>query len=207
MPEIAGVILAGGLSSRMGVEKALMDFGGAPVIARAIARLAPQVAELAINANGDPARFAGFGPPVIADARADRPGPLAGIAAGLAFAAAHGRDRLVTMPCDAPFAPRDLAARLMAASRGDAIVCARSARGPEPLFALWPVSALARVEAALAHGDLAVHRLAAAIGRVDVDIGNAPGEPDWSINLNTPDDLARALAAQAGPRATVVGKC
>ena len=199
MSRIAGVILAGGLSSRMGFEKALMDFGGAPVVARVIERFGPQVAALAINANGDPARFAAFGLPVIADARGDRPGPLAGVAAGLAFALANGCDRLATLPCDAPFAPRDLVARLAAAARGDAVVCARGARGAEPLFALWPASALARIEAALAAGEFAAHRVARALGRVDVAIDGAPGEPDWSINLNTPDDLARALAERRAP--------
>ena len=88
--------------------------------------------------------------------------------------------------------------RLASAARGDMVVFAKSARGPEPLFALWPVSALARVEAALADGDLAVHRVAAEIGRVDVEIDTAPGEPDWSFNLNNPDDLARARAALSG---------
>ena len=102
MPSIAAIILAGGRSSRMGVEKSLMDFGGAPVIARVIERLAPQVTTLAINANGDAARFARFALPVIADLREDFPGPLAGIAAGLAYARAKGCEWLATAPCDAP---------------------------------------------------------------------------------------------------------
>jgi molybdenum cofactor guanylyltransferase len=109
---IAGVVLAGGRSSRMGVEKALVDFAGRPMLAHVLARFAPQVMALAINANGDPARFAAFGAPVIADLAPDQPGPLAGIAAALAWAQAHGCSRVATVPCDAPFLPRDLVARL-----------------------------------------------------------------------------------------------
>ncbi len=194
MTEIAGVILAGGLSSRMGAEKALLDFGGAPLIARVVARFGPQVDPLAINANGDPARFASFGPPVIPDARTDRPGPLAGVAAGLAFARARGRGWLATVPCDAPFAPRDFVARLFAATRGSAVALARSARGAEPLFGLWPVEALEAVEAALCAGEFSVHRVAAGIGRVDVALDDGGG-PDWALNLNDPGEFGRALAA------------
>ncbi len=197
---IAAIILAGGLSSRMGVEKSLMDFGGAPVIARVIERLTPQVAYAAINANGDPARLANFGLPVIADARDDRPGPLAGIAAGLVFARANGCALLATAPCDAPFVPRDLVARLRAQRGDNALAIASGARGIEPLFGLWSVQALPAVEAALQSGERAVHRLAKALGAAVVEIDNEPGAPDWALNLNRPEDVAAALAFIAPPR-------
>jgi molybdenum cofactor guanylyltransferase len=189
MSGVAGVILAGGLSTRMGRDKALVDFAGRPMIAHAIERLAPQVDGLAISANGDAARFDHFGLPVLPDARADHPGPLAGIVAGLRFAADRGRLLLATTPCDAPFAPRDLVARL----RGDDALpaVARSPEGVEPLFALWPVASLGRVEAALAAGDASVWRLLAALGAREVDIPAIPGER-WWLNLNAPDELAAA---------------
>ena len=186
---VAGVILAGGLSSRMGRDKALVDFVGRPMIAHAIERLSPQVASLAISANGDATRFNAFGLPVLPDARADHPGPLAGVLAGLHFAASRDQALLATAPCDAPFAPRDLVARL----RGDDALpaVARSPEGVEPLFALWPVALLGRVEAALAAGDTSVWRLLAALGAREVAIPAVPADR-WWLNLNAPDDLAAA---------------
>ena len=203
MTMIAGVILAGGRSSRMGVEKSLMDFGGAPVIARVIARLTPQVAHLAINANGDPTRFARFGLPVIADAGRDQPGPLAGIAAGLAFARERGCAWLATAPCDAPFTPCDLVARLLSARASSLVAIACGARGLEPLFGLWSIEASAHIEAALQSGERAVHRVAAALGAAIVRIDNEAGAADWALNLNRPEDVAEALAqfAPCGRRA------
>ena len=186
---VAGVILAGGLSSRMGRDKALVDFADRPMIAHAIERLAPQVDGLAISANGDAARFNAFGLPVLPDARADHPGPLAGVLAGLQYAASRDQALLATAPCDAPFAPRDLVARL----RGDDALpaVARSPEGVEPLFALWPVALLGRVEAALAAGETSVWRLLAALGAREVAIPAVPAER-WWLNLNAPDELAAA---------------
>jgi molybdopterin-guanine dinucleotide biosynthesis protein A len=189
MMGVAGVILAGGLSTRMGRDKALVPFAGRPMIAHAIERLAPQVACLAVSANGDAARFDPFGLTILPDARTDHPGPLAGIATGLRFAADRGCRFLATAPCDAPFAPRDLVARL----RGDGALpaVAKSPDGVEPLFALWPVAMLGHVEAALATGDASVWRLLAAMGAREVDIPADPGER-WWLNLNAPDELAAA---------------
>ncbi|MBC7799638.1 MAG: NTP transferase domain-containing protein, partial [Gemmatimonadaceae bacterium] len=86
----AGVILAGGLARRMGGgDKALRIVGGQTVLARTIARLSPQVAPLILNANGDPARFGEYGLPVVADGLPDHPGPLAGVLAGMEWAAEH----------------------------------------------------------------------------------------------------------------------
>ena len=161
---IAGVILAGGQSSRMGVEKALMPLAGRPVIAHVIERLQPQVARLGINANGDPARFDAFGLPVIADPDASRPGPLAGVVAGLSWARAGRFALLVSSPCDTPFLPRDLVARLAAACGRSAGAVALGPAAEEPLFAVWRVDILEAVEASLRQGRFAVHALQRELG-------------------------------------------
>ena len=194
MRNIAGIILAGGRSSRMGVEKALMDFAGRPVIAHVIERFAPQVDLVAINANGDRARFAAFDAPIIADAFTDHVGPLAGIAAGLSWARDAGFGLVAFTPCDAPFTPRDLVARLLRA-RGEApIVMAQSARGLEPLFALWSIDALAPLEVALRNGASAVHSVSRALGAVIAPIESGKNVPDWALNMNNPEDVKTALA-------------
>ena len=192
MDSIAGVVLAGGKSTRMGRDKAFVDFRGEPLVGHAIKRLAPQVARVAISANGDPQRFAAFGAPVLPDVSSGHPGPLAGILAGLKFfARENGFEAIVTVPCDAPFAPRDLVARLVAARRAEGAVVAASTRGVEPLFALWPLAAADAVEAALAQGDASVWRLLEGIGAAQVDIPVGRGA-DWTLNLNAPEELAAA---------------
>lgn len=113
---VAGVILAGGLSRRMGGgDKCLLPLGGRPILAHVIDRLRPQVGPLALNANGDPARFAAFGLEVVADDFPGFAGPLAGLLAGMDWAAARGLPLVVTAAADTPFFPRDLVARLRAA--------------------------------------------------------------------------------------------
>ena len=102
----AGIVLAGGLARRMGGgDKCLRLLNGRPILDHVIVRLAPQVPVLAINANGDPARFAAWGLPVIPDIVADNPGPLAGILTGMRWAAAAGLRDIVTVPADTPFIP------------------------------------------------------------------------------------------------------
>ena len=192
MDSIAGVVLAGGKSTRMGRDKAFVDFRGEPLVGHAIKRLAPQVARVAISANGDPQRFAAFGAPVLPDVSPGHPGPLAGILAGLKFfARENGFEAIVTVPCDAPFAPRDLVARLVAARRAEGAVVAASTRGVDPLFALWPLAAADAVEAALAKGDASVWRLLEGIAAAQVDIPVGRGA-DWTLNLNAPEELAAA---------------
>src|SRR4030088_2041666 len=113
---IVGLLLAGGLSRRMGGgEKDLRLLGGRSLLERVIERLRPQVAALVLNANGDPTRFAGFGLPVVADSIADFAGPLAGILAGLDWTAAHRPDCPVvaSVATDAPFLPKNLISRLV----------------------------------------------------------------------------------------------
>ena len=120
-PRIAGIVLAGGLSRRMGGgDKALRTLGGRSILDRVIARAAPQVEVLALNANGDPARFAETGLPVVPDSVEGFPGPLAGVLAGLEWARnrASGCTHVASFACDAPFLPEDLVERSAAGRRG-----------------------------------------------------------------------------------------
>lgn len=177
----------------MGVEKAFVLLDGRPLVAHAVELLRSQVQALAISANGDARRFAAFGLPVLADAAPESgAGPLAGVAAGLAYAARQGCDFVATAPCDAPFAPRDFVSRLaeaMAASPAAAAL-AESPRGLEPLFALWRVDLLAPLRAHLAGGGRSPRDFLIAQGAARARF--AAEEP--FANLNSPADLARACA-------------
>ncbi|MBB93654.1 MAG: molybdenum cofactor guanylyltransferase MobA [Rhodobacteraceae bacterium] len=195
-----GVILAGGLARRMGGgDKGLLDLGNQPILAHVIDRLAPQVGGLALNANGDPARFAGHGLPVVADSIEGFAGPLAGVLAGLDWAAGQGADSIVTAAADTPFFPRDLVARLVAASSGQAhpLVLAatpddRRGRVRHPTFGLWPVALRDDLRAALGDG------LRKVVLWTDAHDGREAlfdaGPPDPFFNVNTPEDLATARA-------------
>ncbi|WP_456391063.1 molybdenum cofactor guanylyltransferase MobA [Profundibacter sp.] len=155
-----GVILAGGLATRMGGgDKGLLLLDGQTLLARVIERLQPQVADLAINANGDAARFSGFDLPVIADSIDGFAGPLAGVLAGLDWAAAQGADHIVTAAADTPFFPADLVPRLLLAAEDAGVTLALAAsphptRGMlrQPTFGLWPVALRDDLRAALAGG-------------------------------------------------------
>ncbi len=156
---IAGVILAGGRATRMGGgDKGLLDLGGRPILAHVIDRLAPQVDRLALNAAGDPARFAAFGLPVLPDSVSGFAGPLAGVLAGLDWAAGQGADAIVTAAADTPFFPRDLVAVLRAAAAAEGTPLAMATTPGEggadrhPTFGLWPVSLRDDLRAALAAG-------------------------------------------------------
>lgn len=185
-----GLILAGGLSRRMGGgDKSLRPLAGRPILAHIIARLAPQVATLLLSANGDPARFAPFALPILPDDLPDHPGPLAGILAGLDHAAAHSHLWLVSTPADAPFLPLDLVTRLQRA-RHEAhapMAIAASAGRTHPVAALWPTSMRDRIRAALAAGQRRVTALTA-----DAAIATWPDDP--FLNINTPADLRAAEA-------------
>lgn len=178
-----------------GPEKALMELGGQSLLGRVVDRLAPQAAPLALNANGDPGRFAAFGLPVIADSVPGRPGPLAGILAAMDWAAGIGAERVVTVASDTPFFPHDLVARLAGAAQDAAIVLAAAGhpeRGPmrHPLFGLWPVDLRARLRADIAGGARRVGQWAGDAGCI---IAHFPAESDDPFfNINTPDDLAVA---------------
>lgn len=204
MKQPLGVILAGGLASRMGGgDKGLLTLGGQSLLDRVIDRLKPQVAGLALNANGDPGRFARFGLPVLADTVEGYAGPLAGVLAGLDWAAEKGADSIVTAAADTPFFPPDLVPRLLLAGEGmnAPLVLAATpdaARGQvrHPTFGLWPVSLRDDLRTALANG------LRKVVIWTDRHGGREAvfpvGRVDPFFNVNTPDDLTRAAAMLAG---------
>jgi molybdopterin-guanine dinucleotide biosynthesis protein A len=193
---IAGVILAGGLSRRMGGgDKCLRVLAGRPILAHIIERAKPQVAALVLNANGDPARFAGFGLPVAPDPIPGFAGPLAGILAGLDWAAAHAPDcRVVaSFAGDAPFLPRDLVSRFVeafAAQTAD-LACATSAGQAHPVFGLWRVDLRDDLRRAIV--DEQIHKVDLWTARyklVHVEFSIDPVDPFF--NANRPEDLAVA---------------
>ncbi len=201
----AGIILAGGLGRRLpGIEKALAPLAGRPLVAHVAGRLGPQVAALALSANGDPARFAFLGAAILADEDESRAGPLAGLLAGLDWAAAGGHAALLAVPCDTPFLPADLGLRLAAAAGpGGAAVAASPDGGGRlrrhPTVGLWPAAARGALRAALARGLRRTGEFADLVGAATAAWPGGPADP--FLNVNTPGDLARAaamLAAGAG---------
>ncbi|MEO0999467.1 MAG: molybdenum cofactor guanylyltransferase MobA [Pseudomonadota bacterium] len=195
--EALGIILAGGLARRMGGgDKGLLELGGRPILAHVIDRLRPQVAEMALNANGDPARFAAFGLPVLPDPVPGYPGPLAGVLAGLEHAAAHGLPWVVSVAADTPFFPAHLvtALRVAAYARDTRAAMAATEEGGRvirhPVFALWPTDCRADLRAALAEGVSKVVAFSGPLGAVEVVFDAGP--PDPFFNVNAPEDLARA---------------
>ncbi len=201
--KIVGLLLAGGLSRRMGGgDKALRLLGERPLLQHVIDRIAPQVAALVLNANGDPTRFAGFGLPVVADSVPDFAGPLAGILAGLDWAAANRPDcpYVLSVATDAPFLPTDLAARLQTrmAAEGAELACAASGGQAHPVIGLWPV----RLREALRHAVLAEEIRKVDIWTARYRLATVPfaeeiAEVDPFFNANRPDDLDRAEALLA----------
>ena len=199
--EVAGVLLAGGLSRRMGGgDKCLRDLGGRPILARIVERAAPQVGALVLNANGDPARFDGFGLPVAADVVAGYAGPLAGILTGLDWAAknAPGARWLASFACDAPFLPEDLVARMMAAveAAGADLACAVTHGRTHPVFGLWRLSLREDLRRAMVEEEMRkVDRWTARHGLVEVnfpDLETPAGPLDPFFNTNRPEDLEEA---------------
>ena len=199
---VAGVILAGGLSRRMGGgDKGLRELGGKPLMQHVIERLSRQAAPLAINANGDASRFAGFGLPVIPDASQEFAGPLAGVLAGMRWAAevAPGARFIVTAACDTPFFPDGLVAKFLATA-GDtypSIVLAMSAGQVHPVFGLWPVALADDLANALASGTRKVLHWTDRHQHFTtefppVNLGGKLADPFF--NANTPDELAEAAA-------------
>ena len=207
MTQPLGVILAGGLATRMGGgDKGLLSLGGESLLSRVIDRLSPQVAGLALNANGDAARFAGLGLPVVADTIEGFAGPLAGVLAGLDWAAEQGAEAIVTVAADTPFFPHDLVARLVAASDGQShplVLATTPKSGDEvlksggkgrvnrhPTFGLGPVALRDDLRAALTGGLRKVVLWTDQHGGREALFEAEPFDPFF--NVNTPDDLARA---------------
>lgn len=194
--KVAGVLLAGGRSRRMGGgDKCLRPVGGKPMLAHAVARARPQVGPLILNANGDPARFAAFGLPVIADPVEGFAGPLAGILAGLLWLRDHNPQVswLASFATDVPFFPTDLVERLMAAcATGNAdLACAESGGRTHPVFGLWPVRLADDLHRDLADGS--ARKVDAWTARRRVATVTYPVAPfDPFFNVNRPEDEAAA---------------
>jgi len=191
-----GLVLAGGLARRMGGgDKARIKVGGVSILRRVLNCLAPQCARVIINANGDPARFADTGLTVVADEVPDFAGPLAGMLAGLDWAAANMPEigDIVSVPGDCPFLPADLAARLTAAREeaGTPLACARSGDWRHPVVGLWPVRLREDLRRALTQEGL--HKIEVWTTRHGAAIAELPSAPvDPFFNVNTPEDAAAA---------------
>lgn len=194
------MILAGGRATRMGGgDKPLLPLHGRPLLAHIVERLGPLATPVALNANGNPARFAAFGLPVFPDPVPGHPGPLAGILAAMRWAASLGAPLVLTVAGDTPFIPTDLATRLAAASGGEHPVVAASATGLHPVIGLWPAKLAGQLADALATGEHKVGAWATAQGAIPVMFAGGP--PDPFANLNAPADLADAEAWLAGSQA------
>ena len=195
-PPTLGLVLAGGLARRMGGgDKALLEIGGSTILARVLDRLRPQCSGIILNANGDQSRFAFTRLPVIADEIPDFAGPLAGVLAGLDWAAANAPDIawVASVPGDCPFLPRDLVARLHAARQTDEapLACARSGEWRHPVVGLWPVALRDDLRHALTREGL--HKIEVWTARHGVAIADWPAVPvDPFFNVNTPQDAAEA---------------
>lgn len=200
-----GVILAGGRATRMGGgDKGLLPLGSSTILDHVIARFEPQVAALALNANGAPERFAKYGLPVLGDSIEGFAGPLVGVLAGLDWAAEQDAEAIVTVAADTPFFPCDLVARLILDGEGMAypLVLAATPRGAQetksmtgsglirhPTFGLWPVALRDDLRAALTEG------LRKVVIWTDKHGGREAlfdGAGDPFFNVNTPEDLEQA---------------
>ncbi|HWV16727.1 MAG TPA: molybdenum cofactor guanylyltransferase MobA [Cellvibrio sp.] len=193
---LAGIILAGGLARRMGGgDKCLLTLGDKTLLQHTIERATPQLAALALNANGDPLRFALSGLPIVVDHFANHMGPLAGIHAGLKWmreTTAH--QWLASFPCDTPFFPLDLLEKLFAQTGGGVnLVVARANQQTHSVFALWHSSLLEKIAEQLASGK--VPRLQDWIDQQNTAYVDFSSDSDDSFfNINTPDNLIAAEA-------------
>ena len=199
--EVVGLLLAGGLARRMGGgDKCLRLLAGRPILAHIVERLAPQTKYLMLNANGDPTRFAGFHLAIAADSVAGFAGPLAGVLAGLDWAAEHAPEcsLVLSVPTDAPFLPHDLASRLHAAraAEGADIALAASNGQQHPVVGLWPVALRHDLRRALVKEGIRKVNIWTARYRVAL-VDFAIDRIDPFFNANRPEDLAEAEALMA----------
>jgi molybdenum cofactor guanylyltransferase len=195
-------VLAGGLARRMGGgDKARIEIGGVSILDRVLATLSAHCPRIVINANGDPARFEDTGLPVVPDNVEGHPGPLAGVLAGLDWLAGQklGIEWMVSVPGDCPFLPDDLVERLHSARRqaGVPLACARSGEWRHPVVALWPVALREDLRKALVEDD--IRKIELWTARHGVATVDWPADPvDPFLNVNTPEDVARAEQMAAG---------
>lgn len=202
---VAAVLLAGGRARRMGGgDKCLRPLAGQPLLAHVVERARPQVSTMVLNANGDPARFASFGLPVVADGVPGFAGPLAGVLAGLEWA----RERapavpwVVSVATDTPFFPEDLVARLLDAAHreGADLACAASGGRTHPVFGLWPVRLADELRHALVEEGM--RKIDAWTARYRLAVAEFPADPiDPFFNANAPEDLAEAERLLGAARA------
>jgi molybdopterin-guanine dinucleotide biosynthesis protein A len=187
MSKVAALVLAGGSARRLGgLDKPLLDIGGKTMLARILGQIG--LPDIAISANGDPARFVPFGRPVLNDGAFVGQGPLAGLLSGLAWAESLDATALLTIPGDTPFVPSALAHRLAPAP-----ACAASNGQVHHLVALWPTSCRQALRDLLAtHGRRDVRHFAERIGMRSIDFGTMKWDP--YTNINTPEELAAARA-------------
>ena len=199
---IAGVLLAGGQSRRMGGgDKCLRELGGQTLLTRIIERAAPQIGPMMLNANGDSSRFAAFGLPVFADVVEGYAGPLAGVLTGLEWAADHapGCDWVASFACDAPFLPLDLVTRLLAVieDQNADLACARSNGRDQPVFGVWPVRLAAELRRAVVDEDIRkVDVWTARYNLAHADFDDSAIDPFF--NVNRPEDFATAETLLTG---------
>lgn len=196
LPQILGVVLAGGLARRMGGgDKPMREIGGRTILDHVIERLSPQCDELVLNANGDPARFASFGLPVLADTVADYPGPLAGVLAALDWAAENRPQTLwvVSVAGDCPFLPGDLVERFHRAQQDESAELAVASSGgrSHPVIGLWSVALRHELRNALVEENL--RKIDRWTARYRLATVAWPLEPvDPFFNANTVEDLSEA---------------
>ena len=196
MTPVVGLLLAGGLSRRMGGgDKGLTQLGGRSVLSRIIDIARPQVNALLLNANGDPERFSEYDLPVVADVISDFPGPLAGVLTGLEWLKDNRPDVrwLATFPSDAPFMPSDLVARMMAEIEDDGaqLACAITNGRTHPVVGLWPVDLAEDLRRAMVDEEMRkIDLWTARYSLVEVEFSCDPVDPFF--NANRPEDFGEA---------------
>jgi len=184
---VSGIVLAGGQGRRMGgVDKGLQLLHGQPMVAHVIARLTPQVGEIVVNANQNLEAYRAFGHRVVPDAIGGYAGPLAGLHAGLGEAT---RAFAVTAPCDSPFLPEDLVARLLRAIENNDLAVAKTGDQPHPVFSLVRIAVRGHLEAFLAAGGRKIDAWYATLKVVEVPFDD---EAEAFRNINTVDELKQA---------------